>query len=230
MRSATRPGRWLVTAAALIAAAGLCTPARAQAVLDVPYVPQSEDLCGGAAAAMVMRYWGEPAVYAAAFAPLVDRSAHGIRTGTLSADLRRRGWTAVDGPGTLSDLTRELGRARPVITLIEVRPNRYHYVVVVAARDTQIVLHDPARAPSRTLTPAAFDAAWAKADRWMLILLPPSDRLLGETLARPGSGSDPGTPAAGSPGGTPGACGVDEGVRLANDGDYAAARKALDAA
>src|SRR4029077_10966787 len=104
MRRATRPGRWLVMAAAFVAAAAVCTPAFSQAVLDVPYVPQGEDLCGGAAAAMVMRYWGERAVYAEAFAPLVDRAAHGIRTGALADDLRRRGWTAADGPGTIADL------------------------------------------------------------------------------------------------------------------------------
>ncbi|MBU0719106.1 MAG: C39 family peptidase, partial [Planctomycetes bacterium] len=33
-------------------------------LLDVPYVPQSGPLCGGAALAMVLRYWGEPGVLA----------------------------------------------------------------------------------------------------------------------------------------------------------------------
>ena len=31
---------------------------RPLAILDVPFISQSEALCGGAAAAMIMRYWG----------------------------------------------------------------------------------------------------------------------------------------------------------------------------
>ena len=43
--------------------------------LAVPFLPQTEDLCGGAAAAMVMRYWGAADAYPDAFQPLVDKSA-----------------------------------------------------------------------------------------------------------------------------------------------------------
>ena len=62
-----------------------------------------------------------------------------------------------------------------MIALIEDRPGRYHYVVVVAAPENgPIVHHDPARAPSRALDASAFDARWAKAERWMLVLHPPA--------------------------------------------------------
>ncbi len=68
-------------------------------ILDVPYLPQSEDLCGGAALAMVMRYWGERQVFAEDFAPLVDRSRAGILTTTLVAAVGRRGWRSVPFAG-----------------------------------------------------------------------------------------------------------------------------------
>ena len=70
------------------------------ALLDVPFISQSELLCGGAAAAMVLRYWGEREISAESFAGLVDRRAGGIRTDALVADLRRRGWTAEPLDGT----------------------------------------------------------------------------------------------------------------------------------
>jgi hypothetical protein len=85
------------------------------ALLDVPFISQSELLCGGAAAAMVLRYWGERAVNADAFAPLVDRSAAGIRTTVLLDDLRGRGWTAIEVDGSRDALARELARGRPPI-------------------------------------------------------------------------------------------------------------------
>ena len=82
---------------------------------------------------MVMRFWGERDVYADAFAPLVDWEAGGIRTSALTGALEARGWPAQAGGGDLSRLRAEVARGRPVIALIEDRPGRYHYVVVVSA-------------------------------------------------------------------------------------------------
>ena len=56
-------------------------------ILDVPFISQSEALCGGAAAAMVLRYWGERGLTAESFSHLVDRSAAGIRTDALVNEL-----------------------------------------------------------------------------------------------------------------------------------------------
>jgi Peptidase_C39 like family len=170
--SSARPRRWPVTAVALCAAALLPRPAGAQP-LAVPFLPQTEALCGGAAAEMVMRYWGASDTYPDAFAPLVDRAAGGIRTSALAGDLERRGWVVAAGSGDAAEMTKELGRRRPVIALIEDRPGRYHYVVVLDRTDRRVVLHDPAIAPSREVDGARFDAAWEKSGRWMLILLPP---------------------------------------------------------
>lgn len=142
------------------------------AVLDVPFVPQSEALCGGAAAAMVLRYWGERGVSAESFAQLVDRSAAGIRTSALVDEVRRRGWNVVGVEGTRPLLTRELALGRPVIALIEDRPGTFHYVVVVAAAPTAVLFHDPARAPFRGMPRDEFDRRWAAAKRWMAVVVP----------------------------------------------------------
>src|SRR6185503_6692595 len=88
-------------------------------LLDVPFISQSELLCGGAAAAMVLRYWGERGISAETFLHLVDRSAAGIRTDVLVGELRRRGWTTDGGDGDELALRRELSSGRPVLTLIE---------------------------------------------------------------------------------------------------------------
>ena len=162
-----------VLAAALWAAAGSSMPAFAQAPLSVPYLPQTEALCGGAAAAMVMRFWGARGIYAEAFAPLVDRSAGGIQTSKLNDGLQSRGWHTEAGGGDLPRLAREIAQGRPVIALIEDRPGRYHYVVVVSASEVgPIVLHDPAKAPSRVMNRTTFDRKWQKSDRWMLVAVP----------------------------------------------------------
>jgi hypothetical protein len=146
------------------------------ALLDVPFISQSESLCGGAAAAMVLRYWGERAINADAFASLVDRSAAGIRTNVLLDDLRGRGWNAIQIEGTSDALDRELGRGRPPLLLIEDRPGAYHYVVVVGVTGRAMVFHDPARVPFRVMSRDEFDRRWASARRWMAIVLPGAAR------------------------------------------------------
>jgi hypothetical protein len=214
-----------VMAAALVAAATVCTAA--DVTLEVPFVSQGEDLCGGAAAAMVLRYWGARGVDAEAFSALVDRSAGGIRTASLVSDLRGRGWTAVETSGDSGSLRRELARGRPVIALIEVRPSRYHYVVVIGASAERIILHDPARGPSRVMSTSAFDSAWAKSARWMLLVLPNSSQ-------QRTTGSHPdscvGCPVQKSepdPAVRVGQCDIDAAVQLANAGDHAGAHAAL---
>jgi hypothetical protein len=124
---------------------------------------------------MVMRYWGARDIYADAFAPLVDHSAGGIRTGALVSALDTRGWTAQAESGNPARLQEQLALRRPVIALIEAARGRYHYVVVVKRSDRQTTFHDPARAPDRTLPNSDFDRRWTATDRWMLTLLPPAN-------------------------------------------------------
>jgi hypothetical protein len=141
-------------------------------ILDVPFISQSEALCGGAAAAMVLRYWGARGLDAESFAPLVDRSAGGIRTNRLVEDVRQRGWNAVEVDGREELVDAELMRGRPVLALIEDRPGTFHYIVIVAATPQAIVLHDPARAPFRVMEREQFARRWSRADRWMAVITP----------------------------------------------------------
>lgn len=211
-------------AVALAAAAGSTAPAFAQAPLAVPYLPQTEALCGGAAAAMVMRFWGARGVYADAFASLVDPQAGGIHTSALEAALRDRGWATAAGGGDLPQLVREVGRGHPVIALIEDRPRRFHYVVVVSASQAgPIVVHDPARAPSRAIDLATFERKWGKSDRWMLTLLPR------ETAAPPAVEAADSTSSTEDAVSRPSACQprIAAALDLVQRGEHAAARRAL---
>jgi hypothetical protein len=159
-------------------AAGALAQAEAHVLLDVPYVSQTPELCGGAAVAMVLRYWGERDVFPQDFASLVGSDTGGILTGTLTSAVLDRGWqalvlpTAADSPH--ARIRSEIDRGRPLIALIEVAPHLYHYVVIVGSTDQVIVVHDPARAPFRVLTWAEFDRAWTGTGRWSMLVLPPS--------------------------------------------------------
>src|SRR5688572_7190146 len=206
--------------AALVAAQTLSVPAQEQRplqLLDVPFISQSELLCGGAAAAMVLRYWGEREVSAESFASLVDRSASGIRTDVLVADLVRRGWAAAAVAGSAEAMRAELARGRPVLTLIEDRPSTFHYIVIVAAHERGMVFHDPARAPFLVMSAAEFDRRWRAADRWMAVVLPGPRK----DVTEPAKSAAPITPCEQQ---------VAEGVRLAQANDLDGAERALSAA
>jgi len=219
-----RPGRRARALLLLLPVLAVAVPARAQppqplSLLDVPFIAQSEALCGGAAAAMVLRFWGARELRAESFEHLVDRSAAGIRTTALVADIEDRGWrvAAVEGDAALLD--RELAQGVPVIALIEDRRDTYHYVVIVASTPRAVVLHDPARAPFRVMSRDAFTGRWAAAGRWMAVILP------GESSDEP---AEPEVPRV-VPDGTCEAT-VAEGVRLAQAEDFEAAERRLTAA
>lgn len=209
-------------AVGLLALALLVAPAASSAqpltILDVPFIAQSELLCGGAAAAMVMRYWGERGIDAESFESLVDRKAGGIRTNELAGALRSRDWNALPIDGSADALDRELRNGRPVIALVEDHPHANHYVVVVARNAGGVVFHDPARAPFRVASAADFDKRWSVTGRWMLVVTPPASS---KTPQPEPLSSEPLTTCDQQ---------IADGVGLAQKGDVDAAERTLVAA
>ncbi len=200
------------------------------ALLDVPYVAQTPELCGGAAVAMVMRYWGARDVFPQDFAPLVSAGDAGILTGALTTAVGDRGWQALDVPAGSDDgparIQSELNKGRPLIALIEVSPRTYHYVVIVGGTADDVVMHDPARAPYRVLRWAEFDRMWSPTGRWLMLVLPPSGFRRADEAARAAPAPD--DPAVRGP--TPCTALVDRGVQMALEGDADVAERALTAA
>lgn len=204
-------------------------------LLDVPYLPQSEALCGGAAIAMVMRYWGVTGVYAETFADLVDTAAGGIRGLELVRALEGRGFDAASFEGDAVRIQSALSARRPPVALIEDRPGRLHYVVIVGWRGDRVIVHDPARAPFRVIPADKFVRAWSASTFWTLLAQPAtptpasasaveaSSLLVDTTKA---SRSEPAPHAIRSRGVCAGM--VEEGIRLAGGGDLDGARNVLE--
>jgi predicted double-glycine peptidase len=154
---------------ALVLAAQALTASR---TIDVPFVPQTDLLCGGAAAAMVFRYWGDTHANGQQFASLVDRRAGGIASGALVDAVRARGWRTEQFAGSIDELRRRLAAGEPVIVLVADRPHRYHYLVVVGVTGSAVVVHDPSWGPSRAIAHDAFVRVWRATDFWSLAISP----------------------------------------------------------
>jgi predicted double-glycine peptidase len=164
------------------------SPAAAQTprvVLDVPYVTQTADLNGGAAVTMVLRYWGEHQVVPKDFAALIDPKRKGIPESALIKAVSSRGWRTSVLPiarssPDVTDIADEVEEGRPTIVLLEVAPQTYHYVVVVAVTDRDVIMHDSAKRPYETMSVQGFTKAWEAAGSWALVVLPAA-----EPLSRP---------------------------------------------
>ena len=141
-------------------------------VLSVPYLPQTDALCGGAAAAMVFRFWGDAHAGVQQFAPLVDRRAGGIASDALVRAIVARGWTADRVDGSLASIDGQLAHGEPVIVLLAERRSRYHYVVVIGHANGAIVVHDPAWGPNREIPETEFMTRWGGSGRWALSVTP----------------------------------------------------------
>jgi hypothetical protein len=149
--------------------------------IDVPFVPQTDVLCGGASVAMVWRYWGDLHADAEQFTSLVEHRATGagIATGRLALAVRTKGWRTESTNGSIADLQARLAAAQPVVVLLAERRKLYHYVVVVGIAGNTVVVHDPSRGPSRVLAEAEFERRWSAAQHWSLVILPAADRVGG---------------------------------------------------
>ncbi len=219
----------LATAAIPLRAASVQPPAASVHLLDVPYLPQSESLCGGAAIAMLMRYWGAANVYAETFADLVDPAADGVHGADLLKALRSRGWNATSFRGDPASVRTRLAARQPVVALIQDRPGRFHYVVVVGWSPGHVIAHDPARAPFRIFDEKAFEESWRASDYWSLVASPPSSSdITAESTAR----TPQTTSSSTSPVESGATCSelVKEGVRLAGADDIDGARRAFEVA
>ena len=161
--------------------------------LNVPFLPQTPALCGGAAVAMVFRYYGDRHADVQQFEPLVDRGANGIASDVLVAAVRQRHWRAEPLLGSIELLRERLAAGTPLVLLLEERPGRYHYVVAVGASDDAVVVHDPTWGPFRRHPLADLTRRWAAARYWALLIQPDAanHQLDTQQVAIPASTSAP---------------------------------------
>ena len=148
--------------------------------LAVPYLPQTDALCGGAAAAMVFRYWGDVHADIEQFAPLVDKRAGGIADNVLVEAIEARGWRAVRVVGSIDQLIDQIQRGRPVVILVAQRAALNHYLVVTGIEPDAVLVHDPTWGPTRRLAFSDLIKVWEPTNFWSLVILPGDARPPGD--------------------------------------------------
>lgn len=143
--------------------------------VEVPYVGQDPLLCGGAALAMVFRFWGETGVYADDFRALVHESEGGIRTTDLAAAADRRGYEVLvthGADGAAEEVFGALEVGAPAILLLDSNLPTLHYVVLVQADGHDVWVHDPAVGPMRRMSREELRHRWGASGHWALVVVP----------------------------------------------------------
>jgi ABC-type bacteriocin/lantibiotic exporter with double-glycine peptidase domain len=141
----------------------------------VPFVKQQRDWCGPAALASVLQYRGERITQKE-----IAEAIYLPGRGTLNVDLllfaRRRGYAAAMENGTAERLKETIAAGSPVICQVERRRGSRrltHFVVVYGYDDAKQAyrLHQGSRG-AVWVGQEAFEKAWARGARWMLIVGP----------------------------------------------------------
>lgn len=151
---------------------------RGHYIEGVPFYRQSESTCGPAALASILAFRGRPVnleqITAKVYLPKLR--------GTLPMDVenyaREAGFKAESSAGTLEELKANIRKGVPVICLLDLGFGLYrqpHYISAIGFDDVNAVIveHDGLQ-PDRLMGYDAFDKAWARAGRWMLVITPKS--------------------------------------------------------
>lgn len=149
---------------------------RGHYIEGVPFYRQSESTCGPAALASVFSFWGRPAdlerITANIYLPKLG--------GTLPMDMenyaREEGFATVSSEGTLKELKAYVRKGIPVICMLDLGFGLYHrphYVTMIGFDDVNAVIigHD-GKMPDSLIAYVAFQKAWSRAGRWMLVIVP----------------------------------------------------------
>jgi tetratricopeptide (TPR) repeat protein len=147
-------------------------------IATVPFFPQDEYQCGPAALAMALAWSGQDVQPAELTDKVYTASLQGSLQPAMIAGARRSGRLAYVISGTAA-MIREIAAGHPVIVLQNLGLSwvpLWHYAVGIGydIPADEIVLHTGRNARERTAM-GVFQATWARAERWGLLVLKPGD-------------------------------------------------------
>ena len=148
--------------------------------LAVPFFGQQKNGCGAASVAMVIHYWANHApnlppypTADEAYQRLYDHERNGILLGDMKRYFEEYGFKAFTFRGRWADVEVHLGKGRPVIVALKLKPTApIHYVVITGAAGDHVTLNDSTRRRTTRLKRAEFERQWSYADQWMLLATP----------------------------------------------------------
>lgn len=152
---------------------------RSHYIERVPFYGQTESTCGPVALASVLAFWGHPVNQEQITAQVYLRDLRGTLPMDIETYAREAGFQSQSFSGTLERLKETIRKGVPVICLLDLGFGPYrrpHYVTAIGFDDENRVLvsHDGLK-PEQVTGYDAFDKAWERAGRWMVVIRPKAD-------------------------------------------------------
>jgi ABC-type bacteriocin/lantibiotic exporter with double-glycine peptidase domain len=141
-------------------------------IKDVPFYSQESYQCGPASLAMVMNYLKVMVKPEEIADDIYSKSAHG----TLNLDMvlyaRRKGLSALQYKGNLSDIHKNIADGNPLIVLVDYGFSFYeasHFMVIVGYNEAGIIVNS-GKKKDHFIPEKEFLKAWGKTNYWTLLI------------------------------------------------------------
>ena len=151
---------------------GIHDPSANTIIKDVPSYSQESYQCGPASLAMVMNYLKVMVKPEEIADDIYSKSAHG----TLNLDMvlyaQRKGLSALQYKGNLSDIHKNIGDGNPLIVLVDYGYSFYeanHFMVIVGYNEDGIIVNSGKR-KDHFIPEKEFLKAWKKTNYWTLLI------------------------------------------------------------
>lgn len=131
--------------------------------IDVPYVKQARNECGGAVISMMMQYWGRE---------YTEKIRPNLLASEMEEFFKKHGFVTFAFSGNWADIETHISKGRPLIVAINKDP--HHYVIVTGYDNEReiIYLNDPAQRKLLPVKKTEFAKQWKALDQWTLLVLP----------------------------------------------------------
>jgi ABC-type bacteriocin/lantibiotic exporter with double-glycine peptidase domain len=141
-------------------------------IKDVPFYSQESYQCGPASLAMVMNYLKVMVKPEEIAEDIYSKSAHG----TLNLDMvlyaRRKGLSAGQYKGNLSDIHKNIADGNPLIVLVDYGFSFYeatHFMVIVGYNEAGIIVNS-GKKKDHFIPEKEFLKSWGKTNYWTLLI------------------------------------------------------------
>lgn len=151
-------------------------PSAGSYIKGVPFFPQDEYMCGPAALASVMGYWGEKTGMKDVAREVYEEKLKGTLPLDLFLYAKEKGFDAVYYKGSLADLREKIDAGVPLILFLNLGYESYpvgHYIVAVGYSDrSRAVMAHSGTTEEEVLTYDGLLKSWGKTGFSTLLVRP----------------------------------------------------------
>ena len=143
-------------------------------VENVPFFPQEDKQCGPSSLAMVLNYQGVRVSPHEIAAEIFSESARGTLSIDMALYVQKRGLSALQFRGSMTEIKRSIDRGYPLVVLVDYGFSLYqkNHFMVVKGYDERGIIVNSGKSESKFIEEKDFLKTWEKTGFWTLLIKP----------------------------------------------------------